>query len=333
MLAATLLGLAANFSNGQGLDADRDGLPDRFEQALLTKFEPDFHVSQSDCDIAPAEFLPTSHQPHAVSRNGTVYGQVFPVSRPNVNGAFIEVHYYHLWTRDCGRMSHPFDSESVSVLLRADRLQHSAKAWTAEYWYAAAHEDTLCDRSNGARAAAINAVDRGPNVWISKDKHASFLHKDLCTRGCGKDECEGTKLLKIAKLINIGEAGAPLNGADWSAFKGWLLAEKMAPDFKESLIARMPAGDRADLMPARANVRGMHNTIKTADNTFTALSSATSHTGNALAAGASGAGVGIESATMATRQVERSLGIAVSSAVKSMKSAGRWLYWRRDREH
>ena len=32
------------------------------------------------------------------------------------------------------------------------------------HWYAAAHEDTICDTSNAARAEAVDAVTRGPNV-------------------------------------------------------------------------------------------------------------------------------------------------------------------------
>lgn len=62
-------------------DADRDGLSDQFEQALLQKFAPRFHISATDCDIAPAEFHPDLPQPRVKARNGTIYGQVFPLQR------------------------------------------------------------------------------------------------------------------------------------------------------------------------------------------------------------------------------------------------------------
>ena len=123
-------------------DADRDGLPDDFEQALLRKFVPTFHINKADCDVAPAEFEKDSHEPKVKARNGTIYGQVFPVHRAHAAGAWIEVHYFHLWGNDCGQAGHALDVESVSVLLRADRNDWQPEAWQATYWYAAAHEKT-----------------------------------------------------------------------------------------------------------------------------------------------------------------------------------------------
>src|SRR5690349_14010309 len=77
-------------------DTDGDGLSDQFEQTLLQKFAPRFHISTIDCDVAPAEFLPDVTQPTVKARNGTIYGQVFPVRRGSGAGGFIEIHYYHL---------------------------------------------------------------------------------------------------------------------------------------------------------------------------------------------------------------------------------------------
>src|SRR5262245_61803282 len=120
-------------------DHDKDGLPDDFEQELLVKFAPTFMLSVDECDDKPAEFMPGSSIPEVIAKNGTVYGQVFQT------GTFLEIHYYHLWSRDCGRLKHALDVEHVSALVEADGLK-------ARYWYAAAHENTLCNASTGASA-------------------------------------------------------------------------------------------------------------------------------------------------------------------------------------
>ena len=89
------------------IDFDKDGLSDDFEQALLARFEPTFWISADDCDTLPAEFLPASRKPLVAGRNGTVYGQVFQKDSEGTSGAFLEIHYYHLWGRDCGRCLRP----------------------------------------------------------------------------------------------------------------------------------------------------------------------------------------------------------------------------------
>ena len=268
-------------------DADRDGLEDAFEQALLERFVPTFLLNPSDCDSAPSEFARDLVEPKTVARNGTIYGQVLR------SGALLEIHYYHLWSKDCGRrMHHALDAESVSVLLQADGAE-----WRAMHWYAAAHENTLCDMSHGIRALDR---DRGATVWVSKDKHASFFSRELCAKGCGNDDCSGTKRLQVSKLVNIGEPGAPMNGAAWIAAQAWPLAEKMQPDFTEALLARMPQGDTAELLPAREPVRGMRSTIKVAGTTYGALETANDQT---------------------TSAVETGIGTAVSSTGKALKRA------------
>jgi hypothetical protein len=215
------------------LDADRDGVPDDFEQALLRKFVPIFHISESDCDVAPAEFEQDSPEPKVKVRNGTIHGQVFPVHRAESAGAWIEIHYLHLSSKDCGQAGHALDAESVSVLLQADRNDWHPEAWRATYWYAAAHENTrtLCvNMSNAATARALGSFDSWI-VWVSKDKHASFLRKKLCAHGCGNDEYDGAAPLRVTKLINLGEPRAPMNASEWTASALWPLSSKMKSDF------------------------------------------------------------------------------------------------------
>ena len=139
-------------------DLDRDTIPDDVEQQLLEKFIPTFMVSQDDCDGLPAEFKKDSSDPRVVAKNGVVYGQVFK------RELLTELHYYHLWSRDCGSLSsHDRDPEHVSVLLSPEGK--------ALYWYAAAHEDTICDASSAGRAADLDAEDHGARVWVSSGNH------------------------------------------------------------------------------------------------------------------------------------------------------------------
>src|ERR1700742_120900 len=150
-------------------DSDRDGLSDSLEATLLARFSPVFMVNRTDCSIIPAQFVPEISKPTVVADDGTIYGQAFP--RRNHPGE-VELHYYHLWKKDCGEMGHDLDAEHVSALIRLGDEPASARAL---YWYAAAHEDTICDAGHLSRAATISAEEYGATVWISPGKHASFL--------------------------------------------------------------------------------------------------------------------------------------------------------------
>src|SRR5450432_3733714 len=96
-------------------DSDHDGLSDQLEQSLLDQFGPDFRISQDDCSNLPGEFRRGMKTPSVVAENGTLYGQVFPVRRPGTVQPTVEIHFYHLWARDCGSHQHSLDAEHVSV--------------------------------------------------------------------------------------------------------------------------------------------------------------------------------------------------------------------------
>ena len=87
----------------------------------------------------------------------------------------------------------------------------------------------------------------------------------------------------------------------------------MSPDFTEALIARMPAGNQPELVPARGVARGMRTTIKVADNTYSSLAAANSNAGMALATGFDAvAASSIISAQQVGQSVERSVEAALS---------------------
>jgi len=235
------------------LDADQDGLSDSLEAELIEKFRPQFLLDTEECAGRPAAFVPSSVTPAVEAQNGTIYARVSPFVLAEAHVYAAEVHYYHLWERDCGAMNpHHLDVEHVSVLVSAASRDAPAEAWRARYWYAAAHESTVCDTSNAARAEVLRAVDRGARVWISSGKHASYLVPELCRqRGCGGDRCENMTPLPPGALINIGEADHPLAGAVWTASPEWPFREKLGSDFDAELIAALDRTD--DRVVARAN--------------------------------------------------------------------------------
>jgi hypothetical protein len=222
------------------IDSDQDGMNNALEQALLMQFAPTFMVGRHDCSEIPAEFAPNIKTPTVIAEDGTIYGQVFPAKSSSDDLPAAEIHYYHLWKRDCGPHGHPLDTEHVAVLVSAsDRNLDSAK-WKAIYWYAAAHENTVCDVSQITRASTIHAEANGARVWISPGKHASYLNETLCQAGCGADKCVDMVALPPGKMINLGEAGHPMNGSVFTASSEWPLTDKMNnTNFPPGPIARL----------------------------------------------------------------------------------------------
>jgi len=262
-------------------------------------------VGRQDCSNIPAEFRSSVRTPELKVENGTIYGQVFPAKISTDDTAAAEIHYYHLWRRDCGGHGHLLDTEHVSVLVRASDSHLSSATWKAIYWYAAAHENTVCDVSQIARASTLHAEDRGAKVWISPGKHASYLNETLCKRGCGADKCEKMEALAPGKLINLGEPGHPMNGSLFISSSLWPLAGKMSnTNFPPDPVARLTQLPETDIAwfnagrhPAQGVIaisssteealagsgRNTTSAISNAgDSTDTAISVAGDSTGNAL---------------------------------------------------
>ena len=294
LLAAFLL-LSAT---AHAQDTDRDGLSDTFEQAILDRFQPTFLIAQHDCSNQPAHFREDLATPTVATEDGTVYGQAFPRATGE-----IELHFYHLWRTDCGRMGHPLDTEHVSALLRGTGTDPAH--WTAVYWYAAAHEDTVCDASQVTRATTLDAETHGPRIWVSNGKHASFLAETLCTHGCGGDRCTSMQPLEPQTTVNLGEAASPMHGSIFIASSRWPLAQKMTrTDFKPATLQRLealPATDIAWAEPAKrpgqaailganrtvdgslaGGSAGAHGAVTGAHSTDTALTVTAAKTGSAL---------------------------------------------------
>jgi hypothetical protein len=310
LLFAVLIGSAQRTLVDATEDSDRDGLSDALEDALLAQFAPRFMIGSDDCSVRPAQFIPNLAKPTVQDENGTIYGQAFPrTGNPNQ----VEVHYYHLWRTDCGEMGHNLDTEHVSALLVRDQTSK----WKALYWYAAAHEETVCDASQIARAATIDAEFHGPQVWISRGKHASFLAEILCAHGCGGDNCREMVPLAIANLINLGELSAPMNGATWVDSPEWPLATKMSrsdfPEIRTARVDQLPVTNivwaNPEKGPLQTAIRGGNSTRKGVATgglaTDTALVLADAKTEKALDSASSSTGSGL---SKAVRGVKKALG-------------------------
>ena len=230
-------GQRAQVAGYTGVDADSDGLPDDFEQAILTAFKPTWEFNDDDCDGLPAQFQPFNAIPTTVQRNGTIYGQVF-FRASIISGYFIEAHFYDLWHADCGYInSHPLDAEHVSVLIHARDPDRPFSDWQATYWYFAAHENTICDSGQHIAADRVNAQRSGANIWVAWGKHAAFRSQDRCNFGdiCHVDICVDPTTVS-PQPINLGEFGRPLNGALWTSSSLWPMSQKMVTSFSDAYI-------------------------------------------------------------------------------------------------
>lgn len=283
VLPIALLLLAWQAGPAGPADADGDQLADAAEQRLLERFRPAFHFSRTDCDALPSEFQPGARAPKSTARNGTIYGQAFPVRPAGREGAFIELHYLHLWKQDCGRAGHALDAEHVSALLTAESMAAPAAEWKALYWFAGAHEGTVCDSSNGARAGALDAERKGPHVWVSHGKHASYLSLELCrAKGCGGDRCEDMIEGPAGPPVNLGEWNAPLNGASWVHGGKWKMAPKFQTDFSVEMLARFQKLDEAAAGPVNGSAAPAKVVMLAGGETMGAIQTGGKHTGKAL---------------------------------------------------
>ncbi len=256
------------------IDSDHDGITDTVEQQLLQQFRPTFMISAQDCAGLPAKFQSGHVNPQPVTADGTIYGQVFPLP----GSSSLEIHYYTLWERDCGERGHPLDVEHVSAI--ASNTPGTPPK--ALYWYAGAHEDTLCDISSGARAEALDAEEYGPRVWSATGKHALYMRKAMCGHGCGADSCAAdVKLSNGSDVINIGELNSPSNGALWVASAEWPLSGKMDSDFSPLVFSRLDVASEQSVITLRGN-SSFRGTIQVSETVLDGAAAGVQHTGAAL---------------------------------------------------
>lgn len=291
LLSAALCLVIVHHANGQVavVDTDQDGMSDALEQALMVQFAPQFMISRHDCSKVPAEFRPNVKVPTVQAEDGTIYGQVFPIKPVEGDLPAAEIHFYHLWANDCGPHGHRLDAEHVSVLVTALDQDEATAKWKAVYWYAAAHEDTVCDVSQITRASTLHAEDGGATVFVSQGKHASYLDQALCRSGCGADKCVDMVALTPRKIVNLGEASHPMNGSVFTSSVEWPLLGKMADtDFPAEPVARLQQTPDTDIVWFNAGKHPAQGVIAVSNTTGQAIALGANDTSASLSkAGAS----------------------------------------------
>jgi len=276
------------------IDSDQDGLSDALEQKLLIQFAPTFMVGRQDCAGIPAEFMPNIVTPTIEAEDGTIYGQVFPVASLGDGLPAVEIHFYHLWKRDCGPHGHNLDTEHVAVLVSGSGRDVETATWKAKYWYAAAHENTVCDVSQIARASTVHGEESGPRVWISPGKHASYLSAALCQGGCGADKCVDMVALRPGKIVNLGEVGHPMNGSLFIASSEWPLTAKMSTtNFPPEPIARLNQLPDTDIAWFSMEKRSTQQIIAVSSSTEQVIAGGARNTTSSLADAATSTGAAI----------------------------------------
>jgi hypothetical protein len=276
------------------VDSDHDGMSDALEQALLIQFAPTFLVDRHDCSEMPAEFAPNLKTPTVQAADGTIYGQVFPAKSSSDKLPAAEIHFYHLWARDCGPHGHPLDAEHVAVLVTASNRNLDSAKWKAAYWYAAAHEKTVCDVSHITRASTLHAEENGARVFVSPGKHASYLNEKLCQAGCGADKCVAMVALPPGRIINLGEAGHPMNGSVFIASTEWPLIEKMTnTNFPPEPVARLNQMPESDIAWFNAGRHPAQGIIANSSSTEQAIAGGASHTTSSLSKAGTSTGAAI----------------------------------------
>jgi hypothetical protein len=326
LLVPTLFSQDSAQPSPSSIDSDQDGLSDSLEQALLAQFAPAFMVARNDCSRIPAEFAPNRITPTVTAEDGTIYGQVFTAKSSTRDHQLVEIHYYHLWKRDCGPNGHHLDTEHVSVLVSLSADHPGPEGWKALYWYAGAHEDTLCDSSQIARAATLHAENHGPTVWISRAKHASYLNETLCQGGCGVDKCDDMVPLPPGKIVNLGEPAHPMNGSVFIASNEWPLKGKMtSTDFPPEPIARLNQLPGTDIAWFNAGKHPAQQLIAAGGSTGGALAGSAHNTTSALATAAVSTDTAISvtqnSTGNALQKTARSTGHGLSVSAKRVAEA------------
>jgi hypothetical protein len=308
------------------IDSDQDGMSDALEQALLVQFAPRFMIDRHDCSRLPAEFKPGLALPTVNAEDGTIYGQVIPAKSAGGALPAAEIHFYHLWARDCGAHGHALDAEHVSVLVTASDRNLDAAKWKALYWYAAAHEDTVCDVSQIARASTLHAELAGATIFISPGKHASYFNETLCKSGCGADKCVEMVELQPARIINLGEPGHTMNGSAFTASNQWPLIGKMSnTNFPAEPIARLNQLPDSEIVlfnpgkhPAQGIIAISSSTQQaigvSAVNTTSSVALAGKSTGSALSTAQGNTGDALRKSAIAT-------GNALGATVKHVGEA------------
>jgi len=131
--------------------------------------------------------------------------------------------------------------------------------------------------------------------------------------GLRRGSREKMAALPRGKLVNIGERGALLNGADWADSELWHLASKMKPDFSDAVLTQLagaPGVVMVGTMP-----RPVQAVISASGAPIDAAATGNRHTASAL--------------NLAEEKTDRAFKLSGRHVAKSLKTVrrtfGKWL--------
>ena len=159
-------------------------------------------VGVQDCSGIPTEFRPGVKKPEPETDDGTIYGQVFPSKAAGGALPTAEIHYYHLWRRDCGAMVMrwiPSMCRCSCARPAAISIPQHGRRCTG---ILQPTKTLFAMKSQIARASTPHAVNHGARIWIIPGKEASSGTGSLGLAGCGETNVQHA-CLEPGKLINL----------------------------------------------------------------------------------------------------------------------------------
>jgi hypothetical protein len=186
---------AADGDGASLIDLDLDGLDDRWELTMAGRYLP--FLSRNPTEACGVSGLLARVRPH-----------------PS-NPAYLHILYDQLYDEDCGLRGHVGDDESFGITV--DPSLPAPQGIVA--MVAVAHNDDLaCQRtSNCGLCASMSPCATQtwqgaswPVVFISRNKHASYVQPGLCGLGSCLDACALATTPTSPPIVNAGEPDAHL---------------------------------------------------------------------------------------------------------------------------
>lgn len=178
------------------VDADRDGLDDGCELAVVKGFEPELVFGPLETARARIPFW--SARPESAEGMRIFYALSYLVDAGDPTFA--------------GASGHDGDSEFIVLRVRYE----GGGSWTLVEGYLSAHYATLCDSGGWFSAEDFAFVDheRGrPIVHVAEGKHANYVDPASCDAGgCYQDHCGDAKRAPVGILPgrDLGVRSTPL---------------------------------------------------------------------------------------------------------------------------
>lgn len=208
-----------------------------FESDLAHRFAPTYHASRNERNyLAQLESqqeptLALAHSPW----KPYVYFCVVELGTSECNRVY-EINYLTIWDWDTGVRifgrpfgPHQWDTERAALLIAGPEDSHDPEAYKVSQAYYAAHEGVrflgLVSVDNSRYVRYPRGRKRGPDVWWSKGKHASFPHLKALWASTARDSYDERGVVARPGepggylLADAGALHQPSPAAPWIAYK------------------------------------------------------------------------------------------------------------------